>query len=58
MINIIALPFNAVASNVLKLKHFVFSTIVVNIIAYGIETWVIDTSATDHIVCSMHLYYG
>ena len=39
----------------LNLKHFVFSAQIVNKKASNMKTWVIDTRATDHIVCSMDL---
>ena len=37
-------------------SHSVFSTKVVNRRAYTSDTWVIDTGATDHIVCSMNFF--
>ena len=55
MVNTVALPSNVVAGNVSHLKHSVFSAKVVNRRAFGVETWVINTGATDHIVCSKHL---
>ena len=55
MVNIDDLPSNAVAGNVSHLKHSVFSAKIVNRRAFGVETWVIDTSATNHIACFMHL---
>ena len=36
-------------------SHSVFFAQVVNRKAYGRNTWVLDTSATDHFVCSMYL---
>ena len=39
----------------LNLRHSIFSTQIVNRIAFGGDTWVIDTGATDHIVHSIHL---
>ena len=55
MVNAISLPSNAVAGTVFCSPHSVFSAKFVNRKAFGIETWVIDIGATDHIVCSMHL---
>ena len=55
MVNAVSLPSNAVASTVSCSPHSVFSAKVVNRKAFGVKTWVIDTGATDHIVCSMHL---
>ena len=46
---------NASSMAIMALKHLVFSTQVVNRRAYNSNTWVIDTGATDHIVCSAHL---
>nr|XP_023884247.1 uncharacterized protein LOC111996488 [Quercus suber]XP_023884248.1 uncharacterized protein LOC111996488 [Quercus suber]XP_023884249.1 uncharacterized protein LOC111996488 [Quercus suber] len=46
-----------VSSNAMKginLSHFVFSAKVVNRRAFNSDTWVIDTRATDHIVCSVN----
>lgn len=43
MANTVALPSK-------RFKHSAFSAKVVNKRAYGIETWVINTGATDHIV--------
>ena len=53
--NIIACPSNVVVGNPINFKHSVFSTKIVNRRAYGLNTWVIDTGASDHIVCSMQL---
>ena len=55
MVNAISLASNAVAGIVSCSPHSVFSAKVVNKKAFGIETWVMDTGATDHIVCSKHL---
>ena len=55
MVNAISLPSNAVAGTISCSPHSVFSAKVVNRKAFGVEIWVIDTGATDHIVCSMHL---
>ncbi|XP_075658622.1 uncharacterized protein LOC142628397 [Castanea sativa] len=46
---------NIVAGNFTNLKHSVFSAKIINRRAYNSNTWVIDTSASDHIVCSMKL---
>ena len=51
---------NVVSSNAssiggIDLRHSVFSTKVVNRRAYNSNTWVIDTDATNHIVCSIQL---
>ena len=51
---------NVVTSNAssmagMAFKHLVVSDQVVNRRAYNSSTWVIDTGATDHIVCSAHL---
>ena len=35
-----------------SLNHSVFSAKTVNRRAYGFDTWVLDTRATDHIICS------
>lgn len=40
------------------LKHFVFATKIVNRTAFSHKTWVFDTGASDHIVCSMTLLYS
>ena len=55
MVNAVSLPSNAVAGTISCSPQSVFSAKVVNRKAFGVETWVIDTSATNHIVCSMHL---
>ena len=55
MINVVSLPSNAVAGAVSCSPHSIFSAKVVNRKAFGVETWVIDTGATNHIVCSMNL---
>ena len=55
MVYTVSLPFNGVVGNASCLTHSVFSTKVVNKKAFGVETWVIDIGAIDHIVCSMHL---
>ena len=55
MVNAVSLPSNAIAGTISCSPHSVFSAKVVNRKAFGVETWVIDTGATDHIVCSMHL---
>ena len=55
MVNAVSLPSNVVAGTVSCSPHSVFFAKVVNRKAFGVETWVIDTGATDHIVCSMHL---
>ena len=55
MANTIGFPNNTVASMSLNFKHSVFSTQIFNRKAYNMETWVIDTRATDHIVCSVSL---
>ena len=49
---------NVVSSNAssmagMDFRHPVFSAQVVNRRAYDSNTWVIDTGATDHIVCSV-----
>ena len=54
MVNATSLSSNAVAGTISS-PHSVFSAKVVNRKAFDVETWVIDTGATDHIVCSMHL---
>ena len=53
MTNVVSSNGSAMAG--INLTHSVFSTQVVNRKAYDSTTWVIDTGATDHIVCSMHL---
>ena len=55
MVNAVSLPSNAVAGTVSCSPHSIFSTKVVNRKAFGVETWVINTGAIDHIICSMHL---
>ena len=55
MVNAISLASNAIASIVSCSPHSVFSAKVGNRKAFGVETWVMDTGATDHIVCSKHL---
>ena len=55
-VNAVSFPSNTVAGIVSCPPHSVFSAKVVNRKAFGVETWVIDTGATDHIVCSMHLF--
>lgn len=42
----------------LALKHSVFVAKVVNRTASGYKTWVIDTRASDHIVCLMTLLHS
>jgi len=42
----------------LTLKHSVFVAKVMNRIAFGYKTWVIDTGASDHIVCLMTLLHS
>ena len=47
---------NVMSSNAMtgiNFSHSVFSAKVVNIRAFNLDTWVIDTKATDHIVCSV-----
>ena len=53
--NAVTCTSNAVASNFTNFKHSVFSIKTVNRRAYDFNTWVIDTGASDHIVCSMKL---
>ena len=55
MANAISLASNVVAGIVSCSPHSVFSAKVVNRKAFGIETWVMDTGAIDHIVCFKHL---
>ena len=55
MVNAVSLPSNAVAGTISYSPHLVFSAKVVNRKAFGVETWVLDTGATNHIVCLMHL---
>ena len=44
-----------IAMTSIDFSHSVFFAQVVNRKAYGRNTWVLDTSATDHFVCSMYL---
>ena len=53
MANVVTSSTTVVAG--VDLSHSVFSAQVVNRKAYNSYTWVMDTSATDHIVCSMYL---
>ena len=53
MANVVS--FNGSVMAGMNLTHSVFSAQVVNRKAYDSTAWVIDTSATDHIVCSVHL---
>ena len=53
--NVMALPTNAIAGTSINFKHSVFSSKIVNRRAYGLKTRVTNTSASDHIVCSMQL---
>ena len=46
---------NIVLGNFANLKHSVFAAKIINRRAYNSNTWVIDTGASDHIVCSMKL---
>ena len=39
-----------------NLKHSIFSAKLVNRTAFGNDTWVMDTRASDHIICSMSLF--
>ena len=55
MVNAVSLPTNAIATTISCSPHSIFSTKVMNRKAFGVETWVIDTGATNHIVCLMHL---
>ena len=48
-------PFSSSTMAGIDVSHFVFSAKVVNRRAYTFDIWVIDTGATDHIVCSMNL---
>ena len=56
-------PSNVVAGKQLEpscflelgFTHSVFSTKIVNRRAYSSNTWILDTKATNHIVCSRHL---
>ena len=42
--------------SVFDLKHSIFAAKIVNKTAFGHKTWVIDTGASDHIVCSISLF--
>ena len=53
--NSVTCPSNIVVGNPINFEHSVFSSKIVNRRAYGLHTWVIDTSASDHIVCSIQL---
>ena len=55
MANTVGFPNNTVAGMSLNFKHSIFFAQIVNRKAYNMETWVIDTGATDHIVCSVSL---
>ena len=44
-----------IAMTSIDFSHSVFFAQVLNRKAYGRNTWVLDTSATDHFVCSMYL---
>jgi len=55
MANTVGFPNNITASIPLNLKHLVFSAKIVNRKAYNMKTWVIDTGATDRIVCFVDL---
>ena len=55
MVNVVSLESNVVAGILSCSPHSVFSAKVVNRKAFGVETWVIDTGAIDHMVCSKHL---
>ena len=55
MANTVGFPNNTVAGMSLNFKHSVFSAQIVNRKDYNIETWIIDTGATDHIVYSVSL---
>ena len=39
-----------------NLKHSIFSAKLVNKTAIGVDAWVMDTGASDHIVCSISLF--
>ena len=39
-----------------NLKHFIFSAKLVNRTAFGVDTWVMDTGASDHIICFVPLF--
>ena len=55
MANTVGFPNNTVAGMSLNFKHSIFFAQIVNRKAYNMETWVINTGATDHIVCSVSL---
>ena len=55
MANTMGFPNNTVAGMSLNFKHSIFFAQIVNRKAYNMETWVINTGATDHIVCSVSL---
>jgi len=44
--------------SVFDLKHSIFAAKIVNKTAFGHKTWVIDTGASDHIVCSVTLMHS
>ena len=39
-----------------NLKHSIFPTKLMNITAFGVDTWVMDTGASDHIVWPVSLF--
>ncbi|XP_023895780.1 uncharacterized protein LOC112007643 [Quercus suber] len=39
-----------------NLKHSIFSAKLVNMTAFGNSTWVMDTGASDHIICSISFF--
>ena len=43
------------ASTSFNLKHSIFATKVMNRNAFSCNTWVLDTGATNHIICSVSL---
>ncbi|XP_075633928.1 uncharacterized protein LOC142606467 [Castanea sativa] len=53
--NSVTCPSNVVVGNSINFKHSVFSAKIFNRRAYDLHTWVIDTGASDHIVCSIQL---
>ena len=53
--NAVTCTSNVVAGNLTNLKHPVFFAKIINRRAYDSNTWVINTGASDHIVCSMKL---
>jgi len=55
MANTMVFPNNAVALISLNLKHSIFSSKIVNRRAYSMDTWVLDTGTTNHIVCYVNL---